>query len=475
MGDELIRLSACEAVDRLRTGEIRPSELVEAALARIAQVEPDTHALPILCAERAREHARRIERTRSTEPLPRGWLGGLPVAVKDLIDVAGVATTYGSPLFRDNVPTRSHPLVERIERLGGIVIGKSNMPEFGIGGNTSNPLFGQTLNPFADGLTPGGSSGGSAAALSAGEVWLAHGTDHGGSLRRPAAFCGVTGLRPSPGRVTRGTPKNLFGPHVVHGPMARSVADLALFLDTMTGLCRADPLTFDAPAESFSDAIRAPWQPLRVAYTGDFGGRLAVERDNRERCARAVRRFELMGCVVEACSPDIGEAADAFLALRWQHALIDRQHLLERFGTRLPQALRWNLENALAQTPARLAWAERERSALYARLARFFEEWDLLVTPVAASPPWQLALGPPTHIDGAPADHPAAAQAINSIITLSGLPCLALACDRDDLDRPIGLQLVGPPRGEALLLRAAHAFEQVTGPMIRPAWPRVPS
>lgn len=464
MSDELIRLSACEAVARLRAREIRPVELLEAALARIEAVEPRTHALPILCIERAREHALRIERVPADEPLPRGWLGGLPLAVKDLIDVAGVATTYGSPLFRDNVPTRSHPLVERIERLGGIVVGKSNVPEFGIGGNTRNPLFGQTRNPLADDLTPGGSSGGSAAALAAGEVWLAHGTDHGGSLRRPAAFCGVTGLRPSPGRVTRGTPKHLFGPLVVHGPMARCAADLALFLDTMTGACRFDPLTFDAPAQSFSEAIRAPWRPLRVAYTGDFGGRLAVERDNRERCAKAVRRFESMGCLVDECSPDIGEAVEAVLALRWQHALIEREHLIERFGDQLPQALRWNIENALAQTPARLAWAERERSTLYARMARFFEDWDLLVTPVAATPPWRLADGPPTHVDGAPADHPGAAQAINSVITLSGLPCLALPCDRDGQGRPIGLQMVGPARAEALLLRAAHAFEQLRTP-----------
>src|SRR6185437_6553033 len=245
MTDELIRLTAREAVARLRKKEITPLELIDAAASRIEKVEPAVNALPTLCLERGREHARRLMRGEGCEARgDPGWLAGLPVAIKDLADVAEVKTTYGSPLFTDHVPAKSHPLVERIERKGGIVIAKSKTPEFGAGGNTFNEVFGKTRNPWNTALTCGGSTGGGAVALATGEVWLAHGSDHGGSLRKPATYCSVVGLRPSPGRVTRGTPDNLFSPLAVQGPMARNVPDLALFLDTMAGLCPHDPLTF---------------------------------------------------------------------------------------------------------------------------------------------------------------------------------------------------------------------------------------
>ncbi len=204
MSDELIRLTATEAVARLRRGEISPLDLVNAAAARIAEVEPAVNALPTLCLDRARDHAQRLMqgRNREAESEP-GWLAGLPMAIKDLTDVAGVRTTYGSPIFRDHVPARSHPVVERIERKGGIVIAKSNTPEFGASGSTFNEVFGRTRNPWNTSLTCGGSTGGGAVALATGEVWLEQGTDHGGSLRRPGTYCSVVGLRPSPRRVTR--------------------------------------------------------------------------------------------------------------------------------------------------------------------------------------------------------------------------------------------------------------------------------
>ena len=205
---------------------------------RIAEVEPAVNALPTLCLDRARDHARRIMQGGAACEAAgeAGWLAGLPVSIKDLTDVAGVRTTYGSPLFADHVPTQSHPLVERIERKGGIVMGKSNTPEFGAGGSTFNEVFGRTRNPWNTSLTSGGSTGGGAVSVATGEVWLAQGTDHGGSLRGPGSHCSVVGLRPSPGRVTRGTVGNLWSPLSVQGPMARSVADLALFLDAMRRL-----------------------------------------------------------------------------------------------------------------------------------------------------------------------------------------------------------------------------------------------
>jgi amidase len=250
MADELWRMTAVEAVARLRTGEVSPLELVEASARRIAEVEPAVNALPTLCLDRARDHARRMMQGGAAREAAgeAGWLEGLPVSIKDLTDVAGVRTTYGSPLFADHVPAKSHPLVERIERKGGIVMGKSNTPEFGAGGSTFNEVFGRTRNPWNTALTPGGSTGGGAVSVATGEVWLAQGTDHGGSLRGPGSHCSVVGLRPSPGRVTRGAVGNLWSPLSVQGPMARSVADLALFLDTMAGFCPLDPMTFDAPS-----------------------------------------------------------------------------------------------------------------------------------------------------------------------------------------------------------------------------------
>src|ERR1700761_7653802 len=315
--DELCQLTATEAVARLKRREITPLELIEAAADRIARVEPEINALPTLCLDRARAHAKRLMQGegREAEGEP-GWLAGLPVAIKDLTDIAGVRTTYGSPIFRDHVPVRSHPVVERIERKGGIVLAKSNTPEFGAGGSTFNEVFGRTRNPWNTALTPGGSTGGGAAALAAGEIWLAHGSDHAGSLRRPATYCSVIGLRPSPGRVTRGTSNNLFSPLSVQGPMARNVADVALFLDAMAGLCGRDPLTFEAPRVSFADAVASPAAPKRVAFTADFGGKVPVDHETREICAKAARRFEALGAVVEEATPDLGDLEPVFLALR---------------------------------------------------------------------------------------------------------------------------------------------------------------
>jgi amidase len=464
MSDELTSLSATEAVARLRAGRITPLDLIEAAAARIAAVEPAVNAMPTLCLERARAHARDLMagRRREAEGEP-GWLAGLPVAIKDLTDVAGVRTTYGSPLFRDHVPERSHPLVERIERRGGIVIGKSNTPEFGAGGNTFNEVFGRTLNPWNTSLTCGGSTGGGAVALATGEVWLAQGSDHGGSLRGPATLCSVVGIRPSPGRVTRGTANNLFSPLSVQGPMARNVTDLALFLDTMAGLCPRDPLTFDAPAVSFSEVVREARPPKRVAFTANYGGALPVDRETREICAREARKFEAAGCVVEEAFPELGPVDEVFLALRSQHFVVDRELQIQAHRDAFKPDIIWNTEQGLAQTPSRLAWADRERAALYRRFAAFFETYDVLVTPGAATPAWDVALRARMTIDGQKLTNYIAGSALTSAITLTSCPAVSLPCGFDRFGRPVGLQIVAPARGEAAALAASRVFEQLSG------------
>ena len=466
MQDELVRLSATEAVARLRAGEVTPLDLVDAAAARIAAVEPAVNALPTLCLERAREHAQALMRgERRQAPEEPGWLAGLPVAIKDLTEVGGVRTTYGSPIFADHVPERSHPLVERIERRGGIVIAKSNTPEFGAGGSTFNEVFGRTRNPWNTALTCGGSTGGGAVALATGEVWLAHGSDHGGSLRRPATYCSVTGLRPSPGRVTRGTVEDLFSTLSVQGPMARNIPDLALFLDTMAGWDLADPLTWEAPAISYADQVAQAEAaaPKRIAFTTDFGGAMAVDRETAAICAREVRRFESLGAVVEEAHPELGALMEAFLVLRSQHFVVDREELLAKHRGKLKPDIIWNTERGLKETPSRLAWAEHERTRFFRSMAALFARHDVLVTPGAATPAFDVMLRHPERIGGQVLDNYMAGSLINAFATLAGCPAVAVPCGFDQYSRPVGLQIVAPPRQDGRALQVAALFERMTG------------
>jgi amidase len=467
---ELWKLTAVEAVALLKKREISPLDLVEASAKRIAEVEPSVNALPTLCLDRARDHAKRLMKggAASEASGETGWLAGLPVSIKDLADVAGVRTTYGSPIFADHVPAKSHPVVERIERKGGIVMGKSNTPEFGAGGSTFNEVFGRTRNPWNTSLTCGGSTGGGSVSVATGEVWLAQGTDHGGSLRRPGTYCSTVGIRPSAGRVTRGTVNNLYSVQSVQGPMARNVADLALFLDTMAGFCLHDPQTFDAPVVSFSAAVAnavvppSP-KPWRVAVSVDFNGTMRLDSEVRDICGKAMRRFEELGCIVEEVSPDFGPVDEVFMALRNQHFVVDRElQLLEQRDKIKPDII-WNTELGLKQTTSRLAWAERERAALFRRMVAFFQKYDLFVTPGAPTAAFDVNLRAPETIGGRKLDNYMGGSTVNSAITVTGSPAIAVPCGFDKYGRPVGLQLVGKPRGEAALLQAASLYEKLLG------------
>lgn len=240
--DSLLKITACEAVNLLKNKKVSPLELIEAALRRIEKFDNLINAVPTMCVDRAKKKAADLMEQPLSEPPPH-YLYGLPVLIKDLTEVKGVRTTFGSTIFSDNVPAFSNYLVETLEQNGAIVLGKTNTPEFGAGGNTFNDVFGATLNPWNTQLTSGGSSGGAAAALAAGEIWLATGNDLAGSLRTPASFCSVVGFRPSPGRVAAGPKPVLFDPMGIEGPMARNVKDSALMLDAMVGQHPGDPLS----------------------------------------------------------------------------------------------------------------------------------------------------------------------------------------------------------------------------------------
>ena len=462
MINELIQLTAIEAVSKLNSGDISPLEMISAAEARIMEVEPLINALPTLCFERAREHASLLMAGKNGNNNKPGWLAGLPVAIKDLTDVEGVRTTYGSPIYANHIPKVSHPLVKRIEDMGGIVIAKSNTPEFGAGGSTFNDVFGKTKNPWNTSLTPAGSTGGGAAALAAGEIWLAHGSDHGGSLRRPATYCSVVGLRPSPGRITRGTVNTLFSPLSVQGPMARNVRDLALFLDTMSGFCPLDPMTFEAPSIPYSVALDELPPPKRIAYAQTIGG-APVDKETIEITRAAMKNFENCGMKVDEITIDLDDLEGTFLSLRSQQFVIDRELQLQKYPSRIKKDIIWNTELGLNQNTSKLAKAERARGLLYARFAELFNIYDIIITPGANTPAFDVNLRHPTAIAGQKLEHYMAASMLTGAVTLCASPALSLPCGFDQYGRPIGLQLVGRPRGEAELLRAGLFYEEISG------------
>src|SRR3954447_19224032 len=291
---DLYRLTAREAVAALRKGELSPLELVDAAAARIAAVEPKINALPIRFLEEAHSDAKGFKRQQRDHP---GWLAGLPIAVKDYNDVGGQLTTFGSPIFADNRPAADDRTIATLRANGAIPLAKSNVPEFA-GSHTFNPLWGITRNPWDLGRTAGGSSGGAAAALASHEIWLANVSCLGGSLRIPASFCGVVGLRPSPGVVPRGDGLPAFDSLWVDGPMARTVPDLALMLDAMAALTTHDPLSRTVPPGGFQAAMRQGRPPRRIGFSADLGLR-RVDPEVSAICEAAARRFASMGTAVE--------------------------------------------------------------------------------------------------------------------------------------------------------------------------------
>ncbi len=455
--DELVRLTAREAVAKLARREVSPIELIEAALARISETDGALNALPTLCADRARAHATRIMKTPVEDP-PPWYLHGLPIAIKDMTEVAGVRTTFGSPIYADHVPERSDYEIERLEENGGVVLAKSNTPELAAGAHTFNEVFGHTHNPWNTSLTPGGSSGGSAVALAAGQVWLASGSDMGGSLRIPASYCGVVGFRPAPGRVAAGPRRIVYQALTVAGPMARNVADVALMLDAQCGAHPDDPLSLPRPEVPFLEAALHPAAPRRVAYSPDLGV-VPVAREVAELCADAVQSFAQTGAAVEEACPNLADAEDIFQTLRAAHFVADKAPLLEAHRAALKPEIIWNIEKGLSLSPDEIGRAERARTALFHRAVAFFDDYDLLVSPAVLVPPYDGALRYVTEVEGTRFDNYVTWLGLSFAITLTTCPAISVPCGLTAAGLPVGLQIVGPPRGEAQVLAAAALFE----------------
>jgi amidase len=455
----LVRETACAVVDKLNSGEVTPLDLLDVLEKRIAEVDGEVNALPTLCFDRARAHARALMQKPAGE---RGLLAGLPVPIKDLTNVEGVLTTQGSPIYKDNIPARSDVMVEHLEANGGIVYAKSNTPEFGAGANTFNEVFGATRNPWDISRSAAGSSGGAAVALATGTAWLAHGSDMGGSLRNPASFCGIVGMRPSIGRVAH-TPK--FGIDRtlgVQGPMARNVEDLALLLDAMSGEHPADPLSLPLLPESFRSAARSGNKPKRVAYSPDLGI-TPVDPEVAAITRKAAERFAEAGVIVEEAHPDLREAHECFHVLRAFDFAISKAALLRTKRDLLKPEVIWNIEEGLKLTVEQIERAEAQRVAMAARTLEFFKTYDLLLAPATIVAPFPVENRYVAECAGKKFDNYVEWLGIVYAITLACVPALSLPCGFTASGLPVGLQMVGPPRGDARLLAGAKALEDILG------------
>ncbi|WP_454622254.1 amidase [Bradyrhizobium cenepequi] len=456
---DLVRESACTVVDKLRAGEVTPLDLLDVLEKRIAEVDDKVNALPILCFDRARQHAKALMQKPAAE---RGLLAGMPVPIKDLTNVAGVLTTQGSPIYKDNVPARSDILVEHLENNGGVIYAKSNTPEFGAGANTFNEVFGPTRNPWDTSRSAAGSSGGAAVALATGMAWLAHGSDMGGSLRNPASFCGIVGLRPSIGRVAH-TPAAAIDRNLgVQGPMARNVEDLALLLDAMSGEHPADPLSLPAPATSFLSATRSGTRPKRIAYSPDLGI-TPVDPEVKAVTRKAAERFAEAGAIVEEAHPDLSEAHECFHVLRAFDFAISKAALLRTKRDLLKPEVIWNIEEGLKLTVEQIERAESQRVAMTARTLEFFGTYDLLLAPATIVAPFPIENRYVAECDGKTFDNYVQWLGIVYAITLACCPALSLPCGFTASGLPVGLQMVAPPRGEAQLLAGAKVLEDILG------------
>lgn len=458
---ELWKLTAQEAVALLKKREVAPRELVDAAAARIESTNSRINAMVTLCLERAREHAARMEKIDRSD-LPPQFLYGLPIGVKDNTDVAGVRCTSGSRIYAERIAPANDIVVERLEANGAIVIGKTNLPEFAAGGNTFNDVFGATRNPWDTRMSASGSSGGSAAALAAGQVWLATGGDFGGSIRTPASYCSITGLRPSPGMVPR-VQRQPFNPLSVEGPMARNVADMALMFDAEAGWHPLDPLSQLGPHPSFAGAAARPRKPRRVAFSADLGIARAVDREVSALCRAAAERLAGDGVVVEEAHPDLGDAERTFHTLRGAVFIARHAALLEKNRHLYKPEIIENTEFGLRLKPGQIIAAEMAQGELIRRAARFFDDYDLLLCPAVTCPPFDVDMRYPTEVEGVRFEGYMGFLVLSCAITLTACPVVALPCGFTAAGLPVGLQAIGRARSEEALISAATYLESLFG------------
>ena len=461
MGDIGVYSTAREMVAAVAGREISARELLDLHLARIEETNPEVNAVVSLDEERARAGAAEADE-RQARGDDLGPLHGLPHAFKDTHEVAGWRTTYGSPVRAEYVPRRDDLVAERIRGAGAVTIGKTNVPEWAAGSHTFNPIFGTTRNPYDLTRSAGGSSGGAAAALASGMVPLADGSDMGGSLRNPASFNNVVGLRPSAGRVPNWPTTNAWELTSVGGPMARTVEDLALLLSVLAGPSRRAPLSLEAPGRTFAPPLDGGLAGVRVALTLDLGGAFTVDHAVADVIAKQATVFEAAGAAVEDAHPVLHSADAAFRTLRGWVFQYRFRTLLEKRPDGFKQSLKDNILLGADLTGADVAKAYQQLTSIQDRMRAFFETCDVLALPVSQVPPFSADEEFPTEINGEQQATYLDWMRSAYLITVTGCPAISVPAGFTPEGWPVGIQLVGPVRGERRLLEIAHAFEQAT-------------
>jgi amidase len=461
MADLNVDSTAREMLAALNRREISCAELMDLHLARIAERNPGPmglNAIVSLDEERARDGATEADRTPYDE---RGPLHGLPWAFKDTHEVAGWRTTYGSPLYADHVPQRDELIVERIRRAGAVPIGKTNVPEFAAGSHTFNTVFGTTRNPVDPTRSAGGSSGGAACALAAGMVPLAEGSDMGGSLRNPASFCGVVGLRPSLGRVPEWPKSNQWETTSVGGPMGRTVADVALLLSVIAGPDPRAPTALGDPGTTFAPPLSGTLRGLRLAVSADLGGAIEVDAEVAAVVEQAARTMAASGARVDQAHPDLATADDTFRTLRAWHFQARFGRVLDAHPDGFKQSLADNIRAGEHLSGADVARAYEQRTALAETMRRFFESYDVLLLPTSQVPPFPADQEYPADINGKAMATYLDWMRSAYLITVTGCPAVSVPGGSTRGGLPVGVQLVGPHGADRRLLEIAAAFEAV--------------
>ena len=455
---DLCEMTAVELAARLARKDVSAREVMTAHLAQIERVNPKLNAIVTLIAEQALAAAAKADEA-IVRREPVGVLHGLPVAHKDLVETAGIRTTFGSPFYRDNVPTRDAPIVTRIRAAGAITVGKTNTPEFGAGSQTFNTVFGATRNPYDLTRTCGGSSGGAATAVAARMLPIADGSDTGGSLRNPPAFCNVVGLRPSPGRVVRDGAS--WSPLSVSGPIARTVADVALFLSAIAGPDPRGPLSIQEDPARFRAPLGKDFKGVRVAWWRALGG-IPFEPEIRRVVDGCRKLFEELGCVVEEAEPDFNGLDQAFPVLRYVENHARYAPLVRQRPEWVKDTIKYEVEQAERATGADVSRALARQSQMFTQSREFFDRYAYFILPVTQVLPFDINTPYPTQVSGTPMTTYIDWMRSCWYVTMMSNPAISVPAGFSSDGLPIGLQIVGRHRDEFSVLQLAHAFEQAT-------------
>ncbi len=458
---ELIWMTAVELATLIKAGELSAVDLLEAHLRQIEVVNPQVNAIVTYLPDLAMELARAADEKQARgEAL--GILHGLPIAHKDLFETEGIRTTMGSPVFQDYLPESDDLIIARLKAAGCITLGKTNVPEFGAGSHTFNPVFGATRNPYDLSKTCGGSSGGAAVALAAGMIPIADGSDMGGSLRNPASFCNVVGFRPSPGRVPRYPKSNAWSTLAVDGPMGRTVQDVALMLQAIAGYDSRSPISIQQPASFFAQSLERDFNDVRIAWSPDLG-ELPIDLQVITTISKHLPVFADLGCQLEEAAPDFHDAYDIFQTLRaWNFEHSFAEHFAQFGAEQFKETIRWNAAQAEQLSAADISRAQAKRTELFHRLRDFLETYEFLLLPTAQVPPFPIEWEYPQEINGAPMQTYIDWMMSCAYITVSGLPAISVPCGFTDTGLPVGLQIVGRPHCDFDVLQIAYAFQEAT-------------